>query len=222
MVGPVWAIIVAAGQGSRFGGPKQFEQIAGRTVLEHSVRAARSVAEGVVVVVPRQLAVDPRVGGIAEAVVGGGDTRSESVRCGLAAVPADATVILVHDAARPLASPALFAAVVGAITGDVVGAIPGLPVADTVKHVADGVVVGTVDRGELVRVGTPQGFVAAALRAAHASSSDATDDAGLIESAGGRVAVVPGEESNMKITTPDDLELARWWYERLNGSESDR
>lgn len=204
---------MAAGSGSRFGARKQYELLDGRRVVDVSVDAARSVVRtgsgggGVVAVVPPDRAGETMVG--VDVVVAGGATRSASVRAGLAAVPASATVIVVHDAARPLASPALFAAVVTALDEDGVdGAVPGLPVTDTVKRVRGDDVVATLDRAELVAVQTPQAFRADALRRAHASGLDATDDAALVERSGGRVVVVPGEASNVKITTGADLSRA--------------
>ncbi len=151
----------------------------------------------------------------ADVVVEGGATRAESVRLGLAAVPESAEVILVHDAARPLASDALFAAVIAAVTSDdgggaaVGGAIPGLPVSDTIKEV-DGThtVTRTLDRSSLVAVQTPQAFGAELLRRAHAAGGEATDDAALVEALGVAVRVVPGDPLNLKITTPADLDLA--------------
>ena len=123
----------------------------------------------------------------------GGATRSESVRAGLAAVPPDAEVVVVHDAARPLATAALFDAVIDAVRAGADGAVPGLPVADTLKRVDDVRVIETVDRVGLVAVQTPQAFRAGVLRAAHAPAADATDDAALVEALGGTVVVVPGD-----------------------------
>src|SRR4051812_39123087 len=110
--GPVWAVVVAAGSGQRYGAPKQYERLRHQRVLDWSLAAARSVADGVVLVVSAERAADPEPA--ADVVVGGGATRSASVRAGLAAVPEDAEVVVVHDAARPAASAALFAAVVAA------------------------------------------------------------------------------------------------------------
>lgn len=206
-------MVVAGGSGRRFGGPKQYAALRGRPVLAWSVDAARTVAEGIVVVVPADGAGHPDAGmaGLAvDAVVTGGASRSDSVRAGLAAVPADARVVVVHDAARPLATAALFRRVVEAVDAadGPAAAVPGLPVADTVKRVADGRVVATVPRDDLVTVQTPQAFRADALRAAHAGGGTATDDAGLVEALGLAVAVVPGEQANLKVTTPTDLVLA--------------
>ncbi len=214
----VWSIVVAGGSGRRFGGPKQYAQLAGRPVVEWAIEACRSCSAGVVLVLPAtdDPATDDTDPHGANAVVTGGPTRAESVRAGLAAVPLDAEVIVVHDAARPLASPDLFAAVVDAVHREGVdGAVPGLMPGDTIKVVDDtGMVVRTLDRSALVAVQTPQAFRAGALRRAHESAEPAaTDDAMLVESVGGRVTVVPGESSNVKITDPGDVEVA----ERLLG-----
>ena len=201
-----WAIVVAAGSGARFGGPKQFQALGGRTILERSIEVARTVAEQVVAVLPPEAGAAPG----ADVTVPGGATRSDSVRAGLAAVPADVPVVVVHDAARPLASPRLFRAVVAAVAAGADGAVPGVPVPDTVKRVGpDGVVTETLDRAPLVLVQTPQAFATAALRRAHEAGGQATDDAGLVEAAGGRVVVVAGDPDNLKITVADDLARAR-------------
>jgi 2-C-methyl-D-erythritol 4-phosphate cytidylyltransferase len=153
---------------------------------------------------------DPGAHG-ADAVVTGGATRADSVRSGLAAVPVDAEVIVVHDAARPLASPALFAAVIGAVAdGGADGAVPGVPPSDTIKAVDEsGRVTSTIDRTRLVAVQTPQAFRGAVLRRAHEGAPPgATDDAMLVEALGGTVRVVPGELGNLKITDPEDLGVA--------------
>jgi 2-C-methyl-D-erythritol 4-phosphate cytidylyltransferase len=141
---------------------------------------------------------------LADRSVPGGATRSASVRAGLAAVPDSATVIVVHDAARPLAPDALFQAVIQAVVDGADAAIPAVPVHDTIRHV-DG---GVVDRTALVAVQTPQAFRAAALRDAHAAGGEATDDASLVEAAGGTVVLVPGNHHNLKITDPGDLRIA--------------
>jgi 2-C-methyl-D-erythritol 4-phosphate cytidylyltransferase len=204
---PVWTIVVAAGSGSRFGRAKQYEPLGDKRVLDWALGAARAVSEGVVLVVPPDAAGRKEPG--VDAIVPGGATRSGSVRAGLAAVPGDAEVILVHDAARPLAPAALFEAVIAAVRAGADCAVPGVPVSNTVKRVAGERVVETVDRADLVEVQTPQAFAAAALRSAHADAPDATDDAGLVEAAGGTVVVVPGDPTNLKLTHPHDLALAR-------------
>jgi 2-C-methyl-D-erythritol 4-phosphate cytidylyltransferase len=207
----VWAIVVAGGSGRRFGQLKQFELLAGRPVAEWSVAACRPTASGVVLVVPMDS--DRHVDHGADVVVEGGETRAESVRRGLLAVPEEAEVIVVHDAARPLASAALFGAVVGAVAEEGVGgAVPGLAVSDTIKqvwlHGAVREVRATLDRGTLVAVQTPQAFEAGLLRRAHAEGREATDDAALVEVLGATVRVVEGDPRNTKITTPDDLRAA--------------
>ena len=212
----MWAIVVAAGEGRRFGRPKQFEVIGERLVLEWAVESARSVADGVVLVLPPSRVCDEHCHGGADVVVAGGEQRADSVRAGLSALPDDAKFVLVHDAARPLASPALFRAVLAALAGDCDGAIPALAVSDTIKRVdADGSVIATLDRSELVAVQTPQGFRTEILRKAHASGAGATDDAALLEAIGARVVTVPGEAHNLKITNEDDLAfVARHLAER--------
>jgi 2-C-methyl-D-erythritol 4-phosphate cytidylyltransferase len=199
----VWTIVVAAGSGARFGGPKQFSMLGDRRVLDWSVETAGSSSTGVVVVLPAADA--EREGGVA-----GGETRSESVRCGLAAVPADATIICVHDAARPFASAHLYREVIMQVHAGAEGAIPALPVTDTIKQVnSQNIVIATPDRSSLVAVQTPQAFRASVLRAAHASSPEGTDDATLVEAMGKQVVVVAGEAMNRKLTAPEDLEWAR-------------
>ena len=194
--------MVGGGSGRRFGLAKQYEALGEVRVIDRSVAVAREASDGVVVVVPPEDA--EREGAIA-----GGTTRSESVRAGLAAVPLDATIICVHDAARPLATVDLYRRAIAAVRNGADAAIPAVAVADTIKIVADGIVVSTPDRASLVAVQTPQAFRAGVLRAAHESGNDATDDAALVEGLGGVVAVVDGEMANRKITVPDDLEWAR-------------
>ncbi|MDA2968401.1 MAG: 2-C-methyl-D-erythritol 4-phosphate cytidylyltransferase [Actinomycetota bacterium] len=199
----IWTIIVAAGSGARFGSPKQFALINERRIVDWAVETAKISSDGVVVVLPAEQA--QREGGVA-----GGSTRSASVRCGLAAVPRDATIICVHDAARPFASEFLFDEVIDAVCKGADGAVPGLPVVDTIKFVdASNVVTSTPDRSQLVAVQTPQAFRAMALRSAHENNPESTDDSTLVESRGGRVVVVIGDPLNRKITTPEDLNWAR-------------
>ena len=201
----VWGIVVAAGWGERFGGPKQFSDLGGARVVDHAVETAATACDAVVVVVPDAAAWQ---GARVAAVVNGGSTRAASVRAGLAAVPHDAEIIVVHDAARPLAGVALFESVIDAVRAGADGAVPGIAVADTLKRVEDVRVTATVDRVGLVAVQTPQAFRAAALRAAHAGRADATDDAALVEALGGEVVVVPGDPRNLKVTGPADLMIA--------------
>jgi 2-C-methyl-D-erythritol 4-phosphate cytidylyltransferase len=201
----VWVIVVAAGSGSRFGRPKQYEELAGRPVLDWSLAAAAASAgpgDGVVVVVPPDRVGEPAPH--ADRVVAGGATRSGSVRAGLAAVPGDADIIVVHDGARPLAGADLFARVVEAVREGADAAVPAVGVTDTLRHRSG----GQVDRDRLVAVQTPQAFRAAALRAAHAPEPEATDDASLVEATGGKVVIVEGSPANLKITRPIDLVIA--------------
>jgi 2-C-methyl-D-erythritol 4-phosphate cytidylyltransferase len=206
-VATVWAVVVAGGSGQRFGQLKQFALLAERPVVEWAVAACRPSASGVVLVVPRGTDVARAHG--ADVVVEGGLTRAQSVRLGLAVVPEEAEVIVVHDAARPLASEVLFRAVIDAVTAGAGCAIPGVPVSDTIK-VVDGTqtVTATLDRASLVAVQTPQAFGAALLRRAHAEGGEATDDAALVEALGATVRVVPGDPCNLKITTLADLGTA--------------
>ena len=204
----VWIVIVAAGSGSRFGGPKQYELLGSTRIIDCSIATACGAAEHVAVVVAaadvaeirRQFASQPEI-----VVVAGGPSRSASVRNGLGAVPDDAEVIVVHDAARPLASPALFELVIAAVRHGADAAVPGVAVADSLRRI-DG---GAVDRSDVVAVQTPQAFRPAALRRAHRDEADASDDATLVEMIGGKVVIVPGETTNFKITTAHDLAMAR-------------
>lgn len=203
----VWTIVVAGGSARRYGAVKQFERLGGTTVLGLACRAAATVSDGVVVVVPAS-AIDggttPDLGGVRATIVAGGGTRAASVRCGLTVVPDQAEVVLVHDGARPLASPELFARVVAAVRAGAEAVVPATPVVDTLRWRSGGI----VSRDDLCRVQTPQGFAAAALRDAHRGGGDATDDATLAENSGCSVTIVDGEESNLKITTPLDLVIA--------------
>jgi 2-C-methyl-D-erythritol 4-phosphate cytidylyltransferase len=204
-----WTIVLAAGAGRRFDPVrrKQYELIGTRRVVDLSLEHARSVSDGVVVVVGHEFV--PEADAPADVVVMGGERRSDSVRCGLDVIPDDCDVIVVHDAARPLAQPALFEAVVAAVRGGADGAIPGVAITDTLKRVDGRRVMGTVDRSLLVAVQTPQAFGAEILRQAHSHGADATDDAALVEALGGSVVVVPGDPDNLKITTQTDLTVAR-------------
>lgn len=211
-----WAVVVAGGSGSRFGGPKQFALLGGRPVVEWAVEACRPACQGVVLVLPAE--PEPRPVGRfgADVVVAGGPTRSASVRRGLEAVPPGADVVVVHDAARPFASPHLFGAVLAALAEEgpdgrlPAGAVCAVGVVDTLKRVDPerGTVAGTLDRDSLVAVQTPQAFRAEVLREAHAAGGDATDDAALVEALGATVRVVPGDPRNVKLTTPADLAFA--------------
>ena len=216
--GNVWTIVVAGGCGARFGRLKQYETIGEQRIVDHSVATAIAAGTNVVLVVPAHdvTAEVAQAGSPADdraatiVVVAGGETRAASVRCGLAAVPASAAIVCVHDAARPFASVELYRAVVAAVRAGADAVVPGVAVTDTIKLIdAHRVVTATPPRDALVAVQTPQAFCASVLRDAHRHLDEATDDAALVESNGGRVIVVPGEIGNRKITHPGDLEWAR-------------
>lgn len=208
-----WALVLAAGAGTRFGAgadgaTKVTVPVAGRSMVAWSVEAASAACDGVTLVVAPSM-VD-RFGSGVDAVVAGGGTRSGSVRAGLASVPADVDVVVCHDAARPGASAELFAGVIAAVRGGADAAVPVLPVSDTLKRVPDwddsgGVVAGTVDRSGVFAVQTPQAFRREVLVTAHAGEPEATDDAALVEAAGGTVMAIPGETAAHKVTTAADL-----------------
>lgn len=194
-----WGIVVAGGAGRRFGSPKQLTDLRDRPLWAWARDTLTEAGAARVVV------VGPVPGGVP-----GGPRRRDSVRAGLAQVPPDVAHVLIHDAARPLASSDLARRVVTRLeAGDVAGVVPAIAVRDTLKAVVDDLVRQTIGRQGLVAVQTPQGFVTPALLHAHDTvEGDAPDDAWLIERVGEKVAVVPGEPTNLKITYPDDLRLA--------------
>jgi 2-C-methyl-D-erythritol 4-phosphate cytidylyltransferase len=225
----VAAIVPAAGRGERLGPgqPKALREIGGMPMLVHAVRSlsrARLVEQVVVAAPPdgvsqvRALLLSYDVGAEVTVVAGGAE-RQHSVALALAALPAEVDVVLVHDAARPLAPSELADAVAAAVIAGHPAVVPGLPIADTVKRVAaDAVadrpdagepVLATVDRHDLRSIQTPQGFARAVLAAAHEHATEvATDDAGLVERLGVPVVVVQGSPEAFKITRPLDLLLA--------------
>ena len=204
------AIIAAAGSGERFGAgiPKALIQLVDRTLLEHAVSSLAPVVDQIIVTAPagfeKQIS---EIVGDGITVVTGGATRSASVRSGLAVATGE--YLLVHDAARALASSELASRVIAELKSGQIAVVPAIAVVDTIKVVnVQGFVESTPDRATLVRIQTPQGFNTAALRDAHASQSEASDDAALIEVNGGKVKVIVGEERALKITTPADLNTA--------------
>ena len=217
----VGVVIVASGQGTRAGSaePKQFRWIAGKPMLLHSVQAfmARPDVHTVVVVLPRTHAADPPPWlfqcDVERLLVStGGRERADSVANGLEDVPDECSVVLVHDAARPFVPDAVIGRVVDAARAGT-GALPALPVVDTLKEVDDGGrVVRTVERARLWRAQTPQGFPRAMLDDAHARARRehvaATDDAALCERLGYPVVVVPGDERALKVTDAADFARA--------------
>lgn len=212
-VSGVWAIVVAAGEGHRFGGSKQFRRLGERHVIDWAVRGASRWCEGVVVLLPSTRAVGEQAWKPSDSygrcaaklvVAAGGVLRSDSVRCGLSRVPDDAEIVLVHDGARPLASDGVFERVIQAVRDGADAAVPVVELTDTIRWRRGGI----ADRHELVAVQTPQAFRADTLRAAHAGGADATDDATLVEASGATVVTVDGDSRNLKITAPHDLVLA--------------
>jgi 2-C-methyl-D-erythritol 4-phosphate cytidylyltransferase len=218
----VWAILVAAGRGERLGldHPKAFAKLGEDPLLAEPLRRLDDSdwIDAIVLVAPPgweepSILLAEELGcGKVSACVPGGETRADSVRAGLAEVPADAVAVLVHDAARPLLPEAVIERVLAPLGEGWDGAVPGLPVPDTLKRVdADGTVLETVARDSLYAVQTPQAFPAEVLRRAVATGGDATDCAALVEAAGGRVKVVPGDPLLLKVTTADDLaKIAAW------------
>jgi 2-C-methyl-D-erythritol 4-phosphate cytidylyltransferase / 2-C-methyl-D-erythritol 2,4-cyclodiphosphate synthase len=217
----VGIIIVAAGRGQRLGGPvpKQLLDLGGRTILQRSVAAfdAHPATATLVVVLPREfVGFGPTLVGPTTRpcrCVAGGERRQDSVRAGLAAMPAEVDIVLIHDAARPFVDAALIDRVIDA-TGRVGAVVPALAARDTVKRAPrDSMLVReTIPRDEIWLAQTPQGFrreVLDAAAALGASAAEATDEAMLTELAGHPVAIVPGDARNMKITTADDLMAAR-------------
>jgi 2-C-methyl-D-erythritol 4-phosphate cytidylyltransferase len=219
-----WAVLVAAGRGERLGGdrPKAFAPLRGRALLAESLERleASDWIDAIVVVAPEgweepSILVAEELGcGKVTATIAGGSSRAASVRLGVAETDRDAAALVVHDAARPLLLADVLERVLTALGAGWDGAVPGLPLTDTVKRVRETQVVETLPRSELVAVQTPQAFAAAALRPAlEGEISDASDCASLVEAAGGRVTVVPGDERLLKVTTPADLALVESWLE---------
>ena len=218
----VWAVIAAAGSGERLGldRPKAFANLRDRPLLAESLERleASDWIDSIVVAAPPDweepvilLAEELGCGKVAEAVTGG-ETRAASVAAAVAVVPDDAAVILVHDAARPVLPEEVIERVLTALNEGWDGAIPVLPIADTIKRVEADRVVETVAREGLAVAQTPQAFVAPVLRGA-LSDDEATDCSALVEARGGRVKVVPGDPRLIKVSEPGDLEAV----ERLLG-----
>lgn len=221
----VWAILAAAGTGERLGldRPKAFAPLNDRPLVTEPIERldASEWIEGIVIAAPPGweepcilVAEEVAAGKVAKAVTGG-ETRAESVRAALAEVPDEATVVLVHDAARPLITDEVVERVIAALPDGWDGAVPTLPIADTVKRVDGESVAETLDRETLVTAQTPQAFVAPALRGAFSTLQDSgtksTDCASLVEGNGGRVRAVEGDPRLLKVTTPADLELVASW-----------
>jgi 2-C-methyl-D-erythritol 4-phosphate cytidylyltransferase len=216
--GNVWALLLAAGAGERLGidRPKAFAELRGRPLLAESldrldrcpwvdaiVLAAPAGWEEPSILLAEELAATKLV-----SCVTGGSTRAESARAALADVPEEALVVLVHDAARPLLPDEVVERVLGPLAEGVDGAVPAVPIPDTLKRVERGRVTETVDRDSLVAAQTPQAFLAPSLRRGLGGDlAGATDCASLVERSGGRVAVVEGDPRLLKVTTSADLAL---------------
>jgi 2-C-methyl-D-erythritol 4-phosphate cytidylyltransferase len=221
----VWAILAAAGSGERLGldRPKAFASLNDRPLVAEprEPRDRTDRVEGIVVAAPPEweepcilVAEEVAAGKVAKAVTGG-RTRSESVQAALAEVPEEATIVLVHDAARPLVTDEVIERVITGLGDGWDGAVPTLSIADTVKRVDGDAVAETIDREGLVTAQTPQAFVASVLRDAFSTLqqtvTESTDCASLVEANGGRVRAVEGDPRLLKVTTPADLELVASW-----------
>ena len=210
-------VVLAAGEGKRIGlGPKAFLSIGGRCILDLAAQGAAACPEIEALVIAVREGFEEQAGKVVEVsvpmtIVSGGTTRQESVRLALEAIDADVERVVCHDAARPFARAALFSSVLGALD-EAEGAVPVVPLPDTVKRVRDGWVEETVPRDELRIVQTPQAFAASVLRDVHREAqrmgTTFTDDAAMLEWAGHRVRTVPGDPENFKITTPEDIARA--------------
>jgi 2-C-methyl-D-erythritol 4-phosphate cytidylyltransferase len=211
----VWAVLAAAGSGDRLGAdrPKAFVRLGEQPLLAESLARldASEWIDAIVVAAPPgweepAILLAEELGcGKVSACVTGGATRADSVRLGVAEVPQEAAVVLVHDAARPLLDDAVVERVVTALGDGWDGAVPALPIPDTVKRVDGERVTETLARGELRAVQTPQAFVAGVLRGA-LSGSDWTDCSAAVEASGGRVRIVDGDPRLLKVTDAADLE----------------
>lgn len=201
--GPVWAIVLAAGHGRRFGArPKQFERVGGERMVDRTVLTARRTCDRVVLVLPPGRPWD---GPPVDVVAYGGEHASDTVRAGLAMVPDDAGVVVVCDPAHPLATDALFHAVIDAVRAGADGAVPTVAIHDVIQRVRDGVVTGTVAKDGLVITQSPQAFRPAVLRAVHSTLPKPVENSGLVVAHGHRVVAVPGDQTNLHVTTPEEL-----------------
>jgi 2-C-methyl-D-erythritol 4-phosphate cytidylyltransferase len=217
----VWAILAAAGRGDRLGldRPKAFAKLDDRALIEHVLERldGSEWIDAIVAAAPPGweepciLAAEEVAASKVAETVTGGDTRTGSVRRAVEEVPADAAIVIVHDAARPLVTDDVIERVVTGLEDGWDAAIPALPVPDTVKRVDGESVVETIDRDRLVAAQTPQAFVADALRRALAAGTDASDCAALVEAGGGRVRAVEGDPHLRKITDATDLALVETW-----------
>ena len=218
----VWAVLAAAGRGERLGSdrPKAFARLGGRPLLAESLERLENSdwIDRIVIAAPPDweepsiLVAEEIVATKVHSVVTGGESRSESVRLALEAVPEDAAVVLVHDAARPLLSDEVIERALAPLSEGWDAVVPAVPLADTVKRVEGERVLETVTREDLVAVQTPQAFLADVLRRAVAGDVvSATDCSSLVEAQGGRVKWVEGDPRLLKVTDAEDLALVESW-----------
>jgi 2-C-methyl-D-erythritol 4-phosphate cytidylyltransferase len=200
--GPVWAIVLAGGRGTRFGRLKQFEPLAGIRLVDRTVAAARRTCDRVALVLPDGVAWD---GPPVDALAVGGDHQSESMRAALAVVPEDAAVIVATDPAHPLAPDRVYTDVVAAVRDGADGAVPVLPLLEVVQRVVDGRVVETLPKDDAVITQAPHAFRADVLRAVHADRPRPVENSGLLVERGHHVVAVPGDPANLHVATAADL-----------------
>ncbi|CAB4866162.1 unannotated protein [freshwater metagenome] len=209
MINKTAAIIAAAGMGHRLGAnlPKALVKLLDKTLVEHAVANLSPVCELIIVTAPSGYEAEySKILGDQVEVITGGVLRSDSIRLAISKIPAKYEYVLVHDAARALASTTLASSVLSQLIQGEQAVVPALNVIDTIKEVdAKGYVRNTLDRSALKVIQTPQGFTRSVLERAHMASEDATDDAALVEALGIAVKVIAGEDGALKITTPSDL-----------------
>lgn len=203
----VWAIVLAGGTGQRYGGAKQFARLGGRALVDLVLDECLAVAQHVVVALPAGTEW-PLPAGVHR--VDGGATRLDSTRAALAALPDDDDlVVLIQDSAHPLAPRSLYEAVIGAVRDGADAAVPGVPMVDAIKVAdEDGWVTRSLPKAGVVIVQTPHAFRLGTLRRAHAGAPAGVEDSELVERAGGRIRVVPGDWGNVHVTLPEELSLA--------------
>ena len=199
-----WSIVLAAGSGTRFGTRKQFASADGRRLVDLAVETAVAASDRTVLVLP---AGQPWTGPRVDHIVIGGSDRAGSVRAGLAAIPDRTGIVVVHQAANPLASVELFAALFAAVEAGAAGAFPGLRPADLVRRAHGDTAGAVVGRDDLVLVQTPAAFRLEVLRAAHALDLDALEDTARVTAAGYQLRILPGDPSNVHVATVEDLRL---------------
>ncbi len=202
----VWAIVLAGGRGLRYGRLKQLDDLAGSRLVDHTVAAARRTCDRVALVLPSGVDWD---GEPVDALAVGGDHQSESLRAGLAVVPAEAGVLVLADPAHPLAADRIFTEVVEAVRAGADGAVPVVPLLEVVQRVRDGVVVDTLPKQDAVVTQSPQAFRADVLRAAHADAPRPVENSGMLAALGHRVVTVPGDPANLHVASPEDLTVVR-------------